>query len=95
MFAQVAQFFSPYIVHSSATHPDLPFVALGAGSLVGAAVSMALPETAGVDLPDTVEEAKVFGRGQRVCDMPCLQHRAGRRNNIIKHSEEKTRNTMA
>ena len=36
----------------------LPFLLLGAGALVASVFAVFLPETAGVNLPDTIEEAE-------------------------------------
>ena len=55
--------------------PELPFFILGLGSLLGAFLSLLLPETADVDLPDTLEEAEQFGRGQKFFHFPFMKKR--------------------
>ncbi len=72
----------------AAASPSLPFLILGFGSLLGAAVSVLLPETADVDLPDTVEEARAFGRGQSVWRMPCIERRK-KEKELIEEKEKK------
>lgn len=72
VFALGAQFFSPYIVYSSQAWESLPFVILALGSLLGAMTALFLPETAGVDLPDTIEEAEDFGKHHTFFYVPIL-----------------------
>ncbi|XP_059092270.1 organic cation transporter 1-like [Tigriopus californicus] len=62
VFALGANFFSPYIVYSSKAWESLPFMILALGSLFGAVTALFLPETADVDLPDTIEEAEEFDK---------------------------------
>jgi hypothetical protein len=40
------------------------------GSFIGAVFALFLPETAGVELPDTVAEAEQFGKDQKWLFMP-------------------------
>ena len=61
VFGQVGMFLSPYIVYSATLHETLPFAILAVASFAGAGISALLPETAGVALPDTVEEAEQGG----------------------------------
>ena len=75
VFGQLGMFFSPYIVYSVVFHEALPFLILTVGSFIGAAVSALLPETAGVELPDTVAEAEQFGIGQNFFQIPGLTKR--------------------
>lgn len=42
------------------------------GSLLGAMTALFLPETAGVDLPDTIEEAEDFGKHHTFFYVPIL-----------------------
>lgn len=67
----------------------LPFLILGLGSFLGAAFSLFLPETAGVDLPDTVEDAEQFGKGQKFWLVPCIEKRKSK-----KISRDNTASTM-
>ncbi len=46
----------------SVVSPSLPFFIIGAGSLLAAALSLNLPETADAALSNTLEEAEAFGR---------------------------------
>ena len=45
---------------------EAPFLIIGLLSLLGAAAAVNLPETTDERLPDTLEEAEDFGRGQVV-----------------------------
>ena len=46
-------------------HESLPFLILAVMSFLGTFVSLLLPETAEVELPDTVEEAEELHRNTR------------------------------
>ncbi len=46
----------------------IPIVIFAAVSLLGGIATLALPETRGGVLPDSVEEGEEFGKGQRICD---------------------------
>jgi len=63
VFSQIANFFAPQIVYSKVVDPRLPFLLLGILAFLGGFLAIFLPETAGVNLPDTVEEAeKMFSK---------------------------------
>jgi len=62
----------PYIVYSSNHSGCLPFYILASLSFAGAVVCLLLPETAGVELPDTVEEAEALHRDTVFFHVPCL-----------------------
>ena len=60
--AQISNFFAPQIVYSKCIDERMPFLLLGAGALLASVFALFLPETAGVNLPDTIEEAEhIFG----------------------------------
>ncbi|XP_073948521.1 solute carrier family 22 member 3-like isoform X1 [Choristoneura fumiferana] len=52
----VAAFFSPFLVYSERVWEDLPLVLVGVAAVVGGAVALLLPETAGRPLPQTLAE---------------------------------------
>jgi len=56
--AQASNLFAPQIVLSAEVDKRLPFLILGFGGLLAGLLAFFLPETAGVRLPDTVEEAE-------------------------------------
>ena len=60
VFAQISNFFAPQIVYSKVIDERLPFLLLGVGALLGSVLALFLPETAGVNLPDTIEEAETL-----------------------------------
>jgi len=66
------QISSPYIVYSSVLHPDLPFYIIGLLGLIGMVPSYLLPETAGMSLPNTLEDAKNFGLNFNHLWMPMM-----------------------
>jgi OCT family organic cation transporter-like MFS transporter 4/5 len=53
----------------------LPYIVLGALSMIGGLLCLLLPETAMENLPESVHDAEQFGRNQRFCDAPCLRAR--------------------
>merc|ERR1719447_1210194 len=70
--AQISNFFAPQIVYSKFIDERMPFLLLGAGALLASIFALFLPETAGVKLPDTIEEAEhLFGT--QGCN-PCTRH---------------------
>ena len=58
VFAQISNFFAPQIVYSKVVDERLPFLLLGAGALLASILALFLPETSGLKLPDTIEEAE-------------------------------------
>jgi hypothetical protein len=56
----ITNFFAPQIVYSKIVDRRLPFILMGIVSLLAAILAIFLPETAGIKLPDTVEEAEVL-----------------------------------
>lgn len=62
---------APYMVYLG-TNYDIrcPYYILGALFIVGGASAIFLPETLHHKLPDTLEEGKIFGKGQRFFSLP-------------------------
>ena len=58
--AMVTNFFAPQIVYSKIVDQRMPFILMGIVSILAAILAFYLPETAGIKLPDTVEEAEVL-----------------------------------
>ena len=58
--AQIANFFGPQIVYSKVVNERMPYVLMAIFSLLATILAVFLPETAGIKLPDTIEEAEVF-----------------------------------
>lgn len=61
----------------SAYFQSLPYLIMGGASLVAAVSSLFLPETAGMDLPDTVYEIENFEKKLSFFFMPILHGRPG------------------
>ncbi|KAF0287841.1 Solute carrier family 22 member 13 [Amphibalanus amphitrite] len=59
----VAIFVSPSIVYLHEHNPGLPLLIIGAMSLLGGALTTLLPETAGANLPQTLLDGDLLGRG--------------------------------
>jgi len=62
--ARVGAIFTPFIVSLSATNPLVLYLVLGISCAVGGVAALWLPETAGLPLPDTIEQALQVGRSQ-------------------------------
>ena len=56
----VTSFFAPQIVYSKIVDHRMPFILMGIVSLLATILAFFLPETAGIKLHDTVEEAEVL-----------------------------------
>ena len=61
----------------SAYFQSLPYLIMGGASLVAAVSSLFLPETAGMDLPDTVYEIENFEKKLSFFFMPILHGHPG------------------
>jgi len=57
---------APLLLGLEAAVPWLPYTILGVLGVVGAGVSLSFPETTGVDMMETVEEAEKFYRGEEM-----------------------------
>ena len=55
----------------------MPFFILGIGGVIGAIISIFLPETAGLDLPHTIDEAENFGKDVKFFYVPILHAQVG------------------
>jgi len=81
IMSMLSQMASPYIVFSSVIHPDLPFILIGCIGVFSAIPVIFLPETAGVTLPDTVEDAKTYGINDNIFWMPlCGENNRHKKN---------------
>jgi len=60
--ARLGGILSPYIASLSSTSPLLPFLIMGCCCCLGGMAALLLPETSGLPLPDTVDEAVRNGR---------------------------------
>ncbi|XP_050360806.1 carcinine transporter-like [Nymphalis io] len=69
----VGIFISPYIVYLKNFVTWLPLVVVGFIALLGALVALTLPETAGIDMPQTFDDTINMIDGQTFFDIPCLR----------------------
>nr|XP_045605465.1 organic cation transporter protein-like [Procambarus clarkii] len=67
----IAAFTSPYVIYLGKHGYYLPYVILGALTVVGGAVCTVLPETLNQSLPDTLEDGETFFSDQTFCYNPC------------------------
>ena len=65
------QFLFSICRQSQYTFKELPFLVFGGLSLVAAGVSLLLPETRGIRLPDTVEEVEGLKPVEHELKEPC------------------------
>lgn len=67
-----AHIIGPYVVYLADVTSELPLVCLGTASIIGAFLTLFLPETLGQRLPGSLEEGNDFGREQSIWLIPCL-----------------------
>lgn len=60
--ARLGGLLSPYISSLSSTDPVLPFLVMGCCCCLGGVAALLLPETSGLPLPDTIDQAVNQGR---------------------------------
>jgi len=78
MFSQMA---SPVFVYSSVLSEKAPFILIALVCLLASIPGLYLPETAGVNLPDTLQEIETFGKNDRFFWMPLLgEEKRGRKD---------------
>nr|XP_034841238.1 organic cation transporter protein-like [Maniola hyperantus] len=63
----VATLVSPYIVYSEHVWRSLPLLILGLIAMVGSSVSLLLPETNGMQMPQTIEEGEKIVSSYTLC----------------------------
>ena len=59
-WAECLNFFAPQIVYSKVVDPRMPYILMGVGALLCGIIAFFLPETAGVKLPDTIQESEIL-----------------------------------
>ena len=64
-----------HILKAGDSNPAIPFYIFGIGGVLGALCLPWMPETADEKLPDTVEQAEEFGKGQTLFPIPILNRR--------------------
>ncbi|EFN82650.1 Organic cation transporter protein [Harpegnathos saltator] len=62
MFARLGSIVAPFVVSLSSIKAWLPLVVFGLLPLIGAALCLLLPETAGCTLPETLQDGEEFGK---------------------------------
>jgi len=68
--SMLSQMASPYIVYSAVLSEKAPYLIIACLSILGSLPGLFLPETAGVKMPDTLEDIKQFGKKDRFFWMP-------------------------
>ncbi|XP_043207091.1 organic cation transporter-like protein [Amphibalanus amphitrite] len=76
---RVGSIIAPFIISLGGSSQVLPMTIFGVLSLIGAFITVFLPETYGENLPDTIEETESFGKDQSLCFIPCLNRRRARK----------------
>ncbi|KAF0303185.1 Solute carrier family 22 member 3 [Amphibalanus amphitrite] len=76
---RVGSIIAPFIISLGGSSQVLPMTIFGMLSLIGAFITVFLPETYGENLPDTIEETESFGKDQSLCFIPCLNRRRARK----------------
>ncbi|KAH8315084.1 organic cation transporter protein-like [Drosophila kikkawai] len=68
-------FFSSYIIFLGTFFKPLPSLLISFLLLIGAGLCLTLPETLNKELPQTLEEGEVFGKGEKWYFFPCFSRR--------------------
>ena len=58
--AQITNFFAPQFVYSKVVDVRMPFILMSIFGILASVLALFLPETNGIKLPDTIEEAEVL-----------------------------------
>ncbi|XP_027213389.2 organic cation transporter protein-like [Penaeus vannamei] len=90
----LSAFASPYIVYLSKYGSFLPYVILGAITVLGGVACLFLPETLHEKLPDTLEDGENFFSGQTLCYNPCAA-RSKARDPEVKEMKATGQDNMA
>lgn len=72
IFGYMATILSPYIVYLKTVLPWLPLVVVGFIAALGVVIALALPETAGRDMPQSFDDAEDLARSRDFWRIPCL-----------------------
>ncbi len=62
--AQISNFFAPQIVYSKVHDPSMPFILMCSFAVLASINAFFLPETAGIKLPDSINEAEILFKRQ-------------------------------
>jgi len=73
VMSMVSQMASPYIVYSAVLSDKAPFIIIAIITVIGAFPGLFLPETAGINLPDSLEEIEEFGKNDKFFWMPLFK----------------------
>ncbi|XP_016961532.1 organic cation transporter protein [Drosophila biarmipes] len=68
-------FFSSYVIYLGTFYRPLPSLLISFIMLVGSCLCLTLPETLHKQLPQTLEEGEVFGKGEKWYFFPCFSRR--------------------
>ncbi|KAJ8266836.1 hypothetical protein GJAV_G00135220 [Gymnothorax javanicus] len=62
MAARVGSIIAPYINYMGALRKSLPYIIMGANSILGGLLCLLLPETLGIPLPETIDDMQTIRR---------------------------------
>ncbi|XP_076673146.1 organic cation transporter protein-like [Andrena cerasifolii] len=77
----VASILAPFVVYLDVVSSILPLLVLGIFGILGGLLTLFLPETLDMDLPQTLQDGEDFGKDQKMWDFPCISR---------KHADEET-----
>ncbi|CAH1983512.1 unnamed protein product [Acanthoscelides obtectus] len=69
----VASIIAPFVVYLAKVSVSLPLFILGILGILGGLLALFLPETLDQELPQTLHDGEMFGKGQRIWDFPCTK----------------------
>ncbi|XP_052746466.1 carcinine transporter-like [Bicyclus anynana] len=81
IFSYIGIVISPYIVYLDNYITWLPLVVVAVIALIGLLLALALPETAGIDMPQTFDEAEELLSNQKLIDIPFLRKKENNSRN--------------
>ncbi|VEN47358.1 unnamed protein product [Callosobruchus maculatus] len=69
----VASIIAPFVVYLAKVSVSLPLFILGILGILGGLLALFLPETLDQELPQTLHDGEMFGKGQSIWDFPCTK----------------------
>jgi len=87
VMSMVSQMASPYIVYSAVLSEKAPFLIISVASVLGSIPGLFLPETADVNLPDSLKEIEEFGKTDKFFWMPLCGSSSRYKKSGSKNSE--------
>ncbi|XP_022122025.2 carcinine transporter [Pieris rapae] len=69
----IANILVPYIVYLATIAIEIPLLILGTIGIFGGCLCLALPESMGKTMPQTIQDGEEYGKDQKFWDFPCFR----------------------